>query len=66
MWIEAIAFRDALRSEPEIALEYEALKRRWAAEFRHDLEAYTQAKGPFVIEVVRRVLGGRSSTVAES
>jgi GrpB-like predicted nucleotidyltransferase (UPF0157 family) len=41
-------------------------KRRWAAEFRHDLEAYTQAKGPFVIEVVRRVLGGRSSTVAES
>ena len=56
-WLEALAFRDALRREPATAAEYEALKRRLAIEFRYDREAYTQAKGPFVKQVVRRVLG---------
>jgi GrpB-like predicted nucleotidyltransferase (UPF0157 family) len=66
IWIEAITFRDVLRSEPAIAAEYEALKRRLAAEFRHDREAYTHAKGPFVTQVVRRALGDSASPVAES
>ena len=57
LWLEALAFRDALRREPATAAEYEALKRRLAIEFRDDREAYTQAKGPFVTQVVQRVLG---------
>jgi GrpB-like predicted nucleotidyltransferase (UPF0157 family) len=58
LWIEALAFRDALRREPATAAEYEALKRRVASEFRYDREAYTQAKGPFVTQLLQRVLGG--------
>jgi GrpB-like predicted nucleotidyltransferase (UPF0157 family) len=65
-WIEAITFRDVLRSEPAVAREYEALKRLLAEEFRHDREAYTNAKGPFVAAVVGRALGGGASPVAES
>jgi len=58
-WIEAIVFREVLRSEPAVAVEYEALKRRLAAEFRHDREAYTQGKGPFVTRIVKRALARR-------
>lgn len=61
-WIDALAFRDAPRNEPATAAEYEALKRRLAIECRHDREAYTQAKGPFVRRVVQRVLGRRASS----
>lgn len=51
-----LAFRDFLRAHPDAASEYERLKRRLAPEFE-DVNEYAEAKGPFIREVVARVLG---------
>jgi GrpB-like predicted nucleotidyltransferase (UPF0157 family) len=51
-----LAFRDHLRAHQEVAEEYVALKRRLAAEFEHEREAYTRAKAEFVRRVVERQL----------
>jgi GrpB-like predicted nucleotidyltransferase (UPF0157 family) len=51
---DELAFRDRLRSNPEVAAEYAALKHTLANRFRDDREAYTNAKGTFV----RAVLAG--------
>ena len=48
-----LAFRDRLRGNSALAAEYLALKRRLAAQFEHDREAYTEAKSEFI----RTVLG---------
>jgi GrpB-like predicted nucleotidyltransferase (UPF0157 family) len=50
----ALLFRDYLRAHPDVAAEYEAVKRRLAIRFREDRRAYTDAKGPFMWEVIRR------------
>jgi len=50
-WIRANAFRDYLRTHREVAAEYEALKWRLAQEHRHDREAYTAAKRPFIVRI---------------
>jgi len=55
-WIRPIAFRDYLRVDPDVAAEYEALKRRLAEQFRFDREAYTNAKVPFIDDVTDRAL----------
>ena len=55
-WHEELAFRDALRAEPETARAYEELKQRLADEHTHDREAYTVAKTAFVESVLARVL----------
>jgi len=57
LWIEQLAFRDYLRTHPDTALEYAALKRRLADAHRLDREAYTSAKTPFVQRVVARAIG---------
>jgi len=57
LWIEQLAFRDYLRTHPDTALEYAALKRRLADAHRFDREAYTTAKTPFVRGVVARAVG---------
>ena len=49
-----LAFRDYLRRQPEVAKEYAALKRRLAAAFEHDREAYTNAKDAFIQEILGR------------
>jgi GrpB-like predicted nucleotidyltransferase (UPF0157 family) len=59
LWTERIAFRDYLRSNRAVALEYGELKTRLARAYRNDREAYTDAKGPFVARVVRLALGHR-------
>jgi GrpB-like predicted nucleotidyltransferase (UPF0157 family) len=51
---EELAFRDQLRSHPDLAAEYAALKRRLAARFQRDREKYTEAKEGFI----RAVLDG--------
>jgi GrpB-like predicted nucleotidyltransferase (UPF0157 family) len=63
LWRERIAFRDALRSNRLLALEYEALKRELAAKHRNDREAYTEAKSPFVQRVLamRRTQGATAT-----
>jgi GrpB-like predicted nucleotidyltransferase (UPF0157 family) len=53
-WAEQIAFRDALRRDDELARRYGELKRRLATEHAEDREAYTDAKGEFVRDVLGR------------
>ncbi len=52
-WAEQLAFRDALRGDDTLRDAYAALKRRLAAT-ASDREAYTEAKGDFVREVLAR------------
>ena len=49
-----ILFRDALRSDPSLAREYEDLKRELARRHPDDVEAYSVAKSVFVRGVVSR------------
>jgi GrpB-like predicted nucleotidyltransferase (UPF0157 family) len=51
-WREHLCFRDRLRADPELAADYDALKRRLAARHGNDREAYTEAKGPFIRSVI--------------
>jgi GrpB-like predicted nucleotidyltransferase (UPF0157 family) len=48
MWRENLAFRDALRRDSELAANYGRLKLELAQRFRHDREAYTEAKSSFI------------------
>ncbi len=50
---DELAFRDRLREDHRLATEYGALKRRLAERFEHDREAYTEAKGEFVLATLR-------------
>jgi GrpB-like predicted nucleotidyltransferase (UPF0157 family) len=52
LWNERLAFRDALRADPELLAEYAALKVRLAEEHPDDIEAYTAGKGDFVARVL--------------
>jgi GrpB-like predicted nucleotidyltransferase (UPF0157 family) len=52
LWRERLAFRDALRDDPIIAAEYEALKLRLAREHSGDLDSYTAGKCSFVAGVL--------------
>ena len=54
-----IAFRDHLRSHPQDAWAYAALKRSAACRFRDDRVAYTEAKTEFIAEILRRAQGKR-------
>ena len=51
-WVEHLRFRDALRSHPDLAAQYGALKQALAAQYRHDREAHTEAKAPFAARVL--------------
>ena len=51
LWRERLAFRDALRADPALEAEYEALKLRLAGE-RAGGSAYTDGKRPFVARVL--------------
>jgi GrpB-like predicted nucleotidyltransferase (UPF0157 family) len=50
----ALLFRDYLRAHREVAVEYEAVRRRLAIRFGEDRHGYTDAKLPFMWEVIRR------------
>lgn len=54
-WAEQLAFRDALRADPELAHRYAQLKRALAIEHATDREAYQQA---------RQTSSARSSTIS--
>lgn len=53
-----LLFRDHLRTHPETAEAYAALKRRLAAEHGHDRLLYTDLKSPFILGVLRRAGAG--------
>jgi GrpB-like predicted nucleotidyltransferase (UPF0157 family) len=48
-----LAFRDRLRADPEFARQYTELKRRLAARFERDREAYTEGKDDFIATALR-------------
>jgi GrpB-like predicted nucleotidyltransferase (UPF0157 family) len=52
LWNERLAFRDALRADPELVAEYAALKLWLAEEHPADIEAYTAGKREFVGRVL--------------
>jgi GrpB-like predicted nucleotidyltransferase (UPF0157 family) len=52
---ERLAFRDALRNDPVLAIEYEALKRRLARMQANDVKAYTDEKRAFSARVLDAV-----------
>jgi GrpB-like predicted nucleotidyltransferase (UPF0157 family) len=58
LWRERLAFRDALRSDPNLAAEYEALKLRLAEEHREDVGTYTLSEA----SLCRTRLGGRRAS----
>ena len=51
---EHLAFRDYLRAHPEAALEYADLKRRLAAQYASDRDAYQAGKTAFIVRALRR------------
>jgi len=53
-WERHLLFRDYLRSHPEAAREYEALKKALSARFQTDRVAYTNGKTEFIESVVER------------
>jgi GrpB-like predicted nucleotidyltransferase (UPF0157 family) len=52
LWLERLAFRDALRADADLTAEYEALKLRLAQEHRGDVASYTAGKRAFVGQVL--------------
>jgi GrpB-like predicted nucleotidyltransferase (UPF0157 family) len=55
LWLERIAFRDALRADAALVAEYEVLKLRLAQEHADDFRAYTTGKRAFVGRVLSTV-----------
>jgi GrpB-like predicted nucleotidyltransferase (UPF0157 family) len=53
LWRERLAFRDALRTDPQLASQYQELKEQLAADSA-DLAAYTAGKREFVVQVLAR------------
>ena len=51
---DRLLFRDYLIDHPQIAREYEVLKRSLVANCEHDREAYTKGKTEFVVRVTQR------------
>lgn len=49
-----LIFRDYLRTHPEEARQYDALKRALAARFRNDRRAYNQGKTDFIRSIVAK------------
>jgi GrpB-like predicted nucleotidyltransferase (UPF0157 family) len=56
LWTEHVLFRDYLRSHPEVAAEYEGLKRVLMAERGHDPPAYNAGKTDFIQGVLARAV----------
>jgi GrpB-like predicted nucleotidyltransferase (UPF0157 family) len=54
-----IAFRDYLRNHPEDASSYGALKRILVGKLGDQRNEYTEAKGEFIANILRRALPGR-------
>jgi GrpB-like predicted nucleotidyltransferase (UPF0157 family) len=52
LWRQHLYFRDALRQEPLLREQYATLKRRLAVQHAQDKAAYTEAKAPFIRQVL--------------
>ena len=65
LFADRLLFRDALRADPEEAQRYESLKRRLAAEFPDDREAYTNGKTDYIYGVMQAARPKRSAEATE-
>jgi GrpB-like predicted nucleotidyltransferase (UPF0157 family) len=63
-WNRRVAFRDYLRSNPEIAQEYAILKKQLAKDYPLDRAAYGDGKGPFIRRITERALNHLDHTDA--
>lgn len=54
---DSLRFRDHLITNPDIAREYQSLKRRLVAQHPHDRIAYTRGKAEFIDRVTNKALG---------
>jgi len=52
LWRQHLHFRDALRQEPSLREQYATLKRALAVTYAGDKAAYTEAKAPFIHQVL--------------
>jgi len=55
LW-DRLYFRDYLSANPSIASEYAVLKQKLALKFKHDRDAYTEAKTDFIQGVTRKAI----------
>ena len=53
-WTRHLLFRDYLRRHPDVAQEYQNLKRQLAAEYTTNREGYTEAKTSFIESIVAK------------
>ena len=60
-WARHLLFRDTLRAHPEVAREYERLKRELAARFGSDREGYTDAKTEFIESTIAKARGDKGA-----
>ena len=56
-----LAFRDHLRTHPQVARDYERLKRALASRYREDRRSYTNRKAEFINGVIASIAGGPAS-----
>ncbi len=61
-----LAFRDYLKSHPEVARAYGELKRRLAARFPNDIDGYMEGKDSFAKQYEAEGLAWRASRIASS
>ncbi|NQX71688.1 GrpB family protein [Paenibacillus alba] len=60
-WKNNILFRDYLRTHPDVLKQYNQLKKELAEKYRNDRVAYTNAKHPFIIDVIQNArLSGKN------
>jgi GrpB-like predicted nucleotidyltransferase (UPF0157 family) len=62
IWQAHLAFRDRLRADANLCAQYQTLKLRLAEEFADDKSAYTDAKGPFIQDVLAPILAEREES----
>jgi GrpB-like predicted nucleotidyltransferase (UPF0157 family) len=63
-WMDHIAFRDLLRTDPGYAERYWRLKSALATRFRRDREGYTDAKSEFIRGALERARSLRRNSAA--
>ncbi|MDC2865025.1 GrpB family protein [Bacillus sp. BP-3] len=53
-WNHNLLFRDYIRNHPNVRQQYEQLKKELANKHRFDRVAYTNAKAPFIVDVIQK------------
>ena len=57
-WENHLLFRDDLRSHPQHALAYQALKEQLAEQYHKDRPAYTEGKAAFILRLLEQARAG--------